>query len=307
MKNEQKQVERAKFWNAIYEATATQTGVQVPYPVAKEVADAMKTYSAMRRVSTVVTTESGGAMGWPNSDGRAEEGEQLDQNAYTLPQDLSFGTTQLPTYKYSSKLIKVPVELWQDTSVDFAGFMYKRIASRIGRITNKKLTIGTGYNEPMGVVTAVIPGKVGAAGQFMSLIYDDLEDLVFSVDEAYRQSPNCVWMMHEQTLRFIKKMKDAQGQPLRLVTRGADLQERLLDYPVVINNDMPIQAASAKSVLFGDFAAYVIRDALVTEIQKLTDSGLALYGQIGFVGFSRTGGAYTDVGGAIKAYQNSAS
>jgi HK97 family phage major capsid protein len=301
------QGQRAKFWNTMYEDTTSHAGVQVPHPIAKDIADALKSYSAMRRVATVITTESGGALDWPNSDGRAEEGEQLDQNGAASQQDMNFGSTQIPTYKFSSKIIKVPVELWQDTSVDFAGLMDKRIASRIGRITNRKLTVGTGTNEPMGVVTAVSVGKVGASGQTATLIYDDLEDLVASVNDAYRQSPRCAWMLHEQTLQFIKKMKDSQGRPLNLVSRGADMQQYLLDYPVVTNNDMPAMAASAKSVLFGDFASYVIRDALEGEVRKLTDSALILNGQMGFISFSRAGGALTDVGGSIKAYQNAAS
>lgn len=308
MKVENQYPESVKFWNSVFEATDTQSGLQLPYRVAKEVADALATYSAMRRACTVIQTPSGAPMGWVNSDGRAEEGEQVEQNAQTSSGgDPSFGITQLRTYRYSSRLITVPFELSQDAGINLPAFLDARIASRIGRITNRKLTVGTGTGEPMGVLTAAQTAKMGAAGQTITLIYEDLEDLIDSVDDAYRESPKCGWMMHEQTLRAIARMKDTSGRPLRLVSRGADLQTRILDYPVFVNNHMPIMGAGVKSLLFGDFSTYVIRDALETKVIKLADSTLAVNGQIGFVGFARTGGSYVDVGGGIRAYQNAAS
>ena len=93
------------------------------------------------------------------------------------------------------------------------------------------MTIGPGtvstdpnYGEdPTGIVGAASVGRIGAAGQTMTVTDDDLEDLVFAVDEAYRLSPSCGWMMHEQTLRSIAKLKGPAGSPLQLVERGADL------------------------------------------------------------------------------------
>lgn len=311
----QNQQDRAQFWNAVYEQTPSQAGMAVPKPIAESIADALRTYSAMRRACTVITTDSGGEMGWPNSDGRYEIGEQLDQHVLSASLDPSFGRTPLFVFKYGSKMIRIPFELWQDAGANFPGFVEQRIASRIGRITNKKLTIGTGSavstdpnygKEPIGIVGAASVGRIGAAGQTMTVTDDDLEDLVFAVNEAYRLSPSCGWMMHEQTLRSIAKLKDPAGAPLQLVERGADLVQRLKGYPVTINNDMPIMAPGAKSILFGDFSTYVIRDVLGMDIKRLTDSVLVLAGQIGMIGFARTGGAYVDVGGAIQAYQNAA-
>lgn len=303
----QNQQERAQFWNAVYEQTPSQAGMAVPKPVAESIADALRTYSAMRRVCTVFTTDTGGEMGWPSSDGRNEIGEQLDQNVPSSSLDPSFGKTPIPVFKYGSKMFRIPMELWQDAGANFPTFIESRIGARIGRITNRKFTVGTGVNEPMGIVAAAGVGRAGAPGQTMTVDDDSLEDLLFSVDEAYRLSPSCGWMMHEQTLRSIAKLKDPAGAPLQLVERGADLVQRLKGYPITINNDMPIMAPGAKSILFGDFSTYVIRDVLQVDIRRMTDSALVLNGQIGMIGFARTGGAYVDVGGAIMSYQNSTS
>ena len=66
-------------------------------------------------------------------------------------------------------------------------------------------------------------------------------------------------------------------------------------------------AANAKSILFGDFSYYIIRDVLgATEYQRYTDSAYAKKGQVGFNLWARSGGGFTDVGGAVKHYANSA-
>ncbi|WP_193615659.1 phage major capsid protein [Massilia sp. YMA4] len=302
--NIQNQQERGKIWAAVFEQTSTQAGLAVPKPVAETIADALKAHSAMRRAGTTVITVSGGEMGWPNSDGRNEIGEQLDQNGQSGSQDPTFGNTVIPVYKFSSKMIRVPIELWQDGGANFAQFIENRIAARVGRASNKKLTVGTGNGEPMGIVTAASVGRIGWAGQTMTVTDDDLEDLVGSVDEAYRLSPGCCWMMNSDTLRAIAKLKDPAGSPLQLVERGADLVQRLKGFPVVLNPDMPAMAPGAKSIVFGDLSTYIVRDVLELDIRRLTDSALTLAGQIGFIGFARTGGAYTDVGGAVLAYQH---
>jgi hypothetical protein len=41
--------------------------------------------------SSVITSQTGGEIGWPNSDGRTEIGEQLEQNAPSSSQNPTFG------------------------------------------------------------------------------------------------------------------------------------------------------------------------------------------------------------------------
>jgi HK97 family phage major capsid protein len=98
----------------------------------------------------------------------------------------------------------------------------------------------------------------GATGQTTSVIYDNLVDLVHSIDPSYRNQ-NCKFMLADATLAAVRKIKDTQGHPLWQPSVQAGVPDSLLAYPVVINQDMPVMAASAKSILFGDIrAAYVI-------------------------------------------------
>ena len=65
--------------------------------------------------------------------------------------------------------------------------------------------------------------------------------------------------------------------------------------------------ANAKSVAFGDFSTYFIREVMDLTLFRMADSGFIPSGQIGFIAFNRQGGNLVDVGGAVKLYQNSAS
>ena len=304
----------AEDWQLIRNTMSTTTGSEGGYTVATEVAqvvaDALKSLGGMRSVATVIQTAMGNTINYPNSDGTTEEGEIVAQNAAASDADINFGVTPIDVYKYSSKVVTVPVELLQDAAVDIEAFVNTRCVARVGRITNKHFTVGTGTSQPKGIVTAATAGKVGTTGQTATVIVDDLIDLEHSVDYAYREGGRCRWMMHDQTYKVVKKLKDTTGRPIFIPGYdglGGRAPDTLLGYPITINNHMPTMAANAKSILFGDFTNYIIRDVLgATEYQRYTDSAYAKKGQVGFNLWARSGGGYTDVGGAVKHYANSA-
>lgn len=302
----------AEEWAQIRATMSTTTGSEGGYAVqtdvAKSIADALKAYGGMRAVSTVIQTEQGNPINYPTSDGTSEVGELIAENVTATAADPTFGTVALTTYKFSSKIVAVPFELLQDSAVDIEAFVNNRLITRIGRTTNTYFTTGTGTAQPRGVVTAATLGKAGTTGQTVTIIYDDIVDLAHSVDPAYRDLGRCRFMMNDSSLKIIRKLKDSQNRPIFLP--GYDLNgampDTILGYPVQINQDVAVMAASAKSVLFGDFSYYVIRDVLGATLFRFTDSAYAKLGQVGFLMWARSAGNFTDVGGAVKYYQNSA-
>lgn len=299
----------AAIQNTMSTTTPSEGGYTVPTEVATSVIDALKAFGGMRAVADVISTATGDPMQWPTSDGTAEVGEILAENATAADADVSFGTLGLPVYKYSSKVVTVPIELLQDSNVDIEAFIRSRLVTRLGRITNAHFTTGTGSSQPNGIITAASVGKTGTTGQTTTVIYDDLVDLIHSVDPAYREGGMCKFMMNDASVKVIKKIKDSAGLPIFLP--GYDLAnngtvDRVLGYPIQINQSVATMAANAKSIAFGDLAKYVIRDALAIEMMRFTDSAYAKKGQVGFLAFLRSGGNLMDVGGAVKLYQNSA-
>lgn len=300
---------KLRVQNAQSVGTGSAGGYTVPTEVVPNVIEALKAYGGMRDVATIITTDSGAPMNYPQSDGTAELGELVGENSAAASLDVSFAYVQLATYKYSSKSFAVPFELLQDSAVDINALINTRAVTRIGRITNNHFTTGTGSGQPNGIVTAASAGKTGTTGQTSTVIFDDLIDLVHSVDPAYRALGRCRFMMNDASLKVIRKLKDSNNRPIFLPGYeglGGKMGDTLLGYPIQINQSVATMAANAKSILFGDFSFYIIRDVMGATMFRFADSAYVSNGQIGFLMWMRCGGNFTDIGGAVKYYVNSA-
>jgi HK97 family phage major capsid protein len=311
---------RAAVQNTMSTTTGNQGGFTVQTEVAGTVLEVLKQFGGMRRVATVMQTAMGNPINFPTSDGTSETGEIVAQNASATGQDPGFGTVGLNVYKFSSKIIAVPFELLQDSQIDVEAFVIRRAGMRLGRVTNTKFTVGLGdgSSEPMGIITAAPTGVTAANGtsQVSAIIYDSLVDIQHSVDPAYRELGNCKWMMHDNSVKVIRKIKDGQQRPIfvpgyaeALPTGGkaGGIPDTVLGDPIQVNQDMPVMAASAKSIAYGDFSYYTIRDVMDVTMFRFTDSAYTKLGQVGFLAWLRSGGNFIDVGGAVKLFVNAAS
>lgn len=299
----------ADIRNTMSTTTPAEGGYTVPTEVAGSVIEALKAFGGVREVATVMSTSSGDPINYPTSDGTAEIGEIIAENASATDLDPTFGIVTLMVQKFSSKVITVPYELLQDSAIDIVAFISSRLGTRLARASNLYFTTGTGVAQPKGVVTAAAAGIVGATGQTTSVIFENLVDLFHSIDPAYRDNPGVAFMMNDACLRVIRKMKDTQNRPIFLPGYNglADaMPDEILGKKVVINQDMSAMGANVKSILFGDFSKYTIRDAMGMTLFRFDDSAYAKKGQVGFLAWMRMGGTLTDAGSPIKYYQNSA-
>lgn len=296
--------------NAMSTTTNAEGGFTVAIEYQKSLETAMKAFGGLREVASRIQTASGATMNFPTSDPTAEIGAIIGQNATAAVGETTFGNISMDVYKYTSNSIALPFELVQDSFIDIEGYVQNVLAMRLARIQNLHFTTGTGTGQPRGIVTGTTVGKTGLTGQTVTVIYDDLVDLEHSVDPAYRQQAGVGYMMHDSSVRVIRKIKDTQGRPIFVPgyetgTPGG-APDRLMGRPIYINQDMPVMAANAKSILFGQLSKYLVRDVMDLTLFRMTDSAYTLKGQIGFVGFLRAGGNWIDVGGAAKQYVNSA-
>ena len=290
--------------------TTSGGGYLIPQGFSDQLDIAMKQYGGMLQVADQVNTETGNPLPWPTVNDTGNVGELLAINTAAAAQDFTFGQVTLGAYKFSSKLVLVPLELLQDSYFNLDAFLANALGTRLGRILNTKLTVGTGTGEPTGIVTGAVSGKVGLTGQTTSVIYDDLVDLYHSVDPAYRQSPACRFMLADSSVKVIKKLKDSTGRPLWQPGIGAGIgtqfQDTILDKPYTVNQDMAAMAASAKSIIFGDMSKYKYRRVMGVTLIRLVER-YAEFGQVGFIAFMRADGTTIDAGThPLAYYQNSA-
>lgn len=294
--------------NAMSTTTTTEGGYTVPSEIAAMVVDALKAFGGMREVSQIISTAGGNSLNFPTSDGTSEVGVIVAENAAASTGEITFGTVAVNPYKYSSNKIAIPVELIQDSAIDVVAFVVNRLATRLARITNTHYTTGDGSSKPYGVMARAATGKTGTTGQTLTVIYDDLVDLIHSVNRAYRNGAR--FMLADSSVAIIRKIKDTTGRPIwnpgdmEGISGGAP--STIAGYAYTVNDDVAAMAASAKSIAFGDFSQFVIRDVVnSTSLRRFDDSAFALNGQVGFCGWTRTGSNLLNTA-AVKVYINSA-
>ena len=291
---------------ALSSVTDAAGGYTVPDEFSNRLVETMKAYGGLLGIVDVLTTASGTDLLWPTNDDTANEGAILDENTQISEQDVAFGQGKLKAYTYTSKLIRVPLQLLQDSAIDIEAFLARRIGERIGRAVAGHIATGAGTTQPVGVANASVGfgvGVTGATGNTTTVTYDSLVDLEHSVDPAYRGSAQ--YAMNDLTLAAIRKLRDSQDRPLWVPSVAGGVPSTINGRPYTIDNKLPAPAANAKSILFGDFkTGYIARRVSGAQVLRLSER-YADYLQVGFFGFARWDGVIQDAA-AVKAYKHSA-
>jgi HK97 family phage major capsid protein len=282
--------------------TGSEGGFFVPQSFSYQVEEAMKYFGPMLQCSTVMDTSTGAPLPWPTSNDTTVVGEQLAENTQVSAADVTLSSITFNAWKYSTKLVKVSLELVQDSAFDMEQWLSREFAIRLGRILNTKFTVGVGTTEPNGIVTAAAAGptavgasaNTGGSDSATNTIGSiDVVELEHSIDVAYR--PGASYMMNDGTLKALKEVLDKYGRPLWKPGLASGDPDTINGYPYWINNDVATLAASAKTVLFGQMKKYLVRRVKSLQVLRLSER-YADYGQIAFIGFARYDGNLLDAG-----------
>jgi HK97 family phage major capsid protein len=254
---------------------------------------ALKDYNGVRQVATVINTSTGSNIQMPCLDDTSNSGSLIAENGSISEVALTFSNKTMGAYKFSSGQVLTSYELLQDSLINVESLVAEQAGIRIGRVQESYFTTGTGSSQPQGIVVGSAAGKTASATNAITV--DEIIDLVFSVDEAYKRNGNVGFMCHPSILAAIAKLKDDNGSPIFSQTyAGADARvPSILGYPVTLNSNMASSlAASAKVLLFGDFSKYTVRDVAgdggITIVRQ--SETYATSGQIGWVAIHRSSG-----------------
>jgi HK97 family phage major capsid protein len=281
-------------------ATGAAGGYTVPPAFRQKIVERMTYVAAMRQLAEVIATDTGANLPWPTVDDTANEGAILAENTQVTEQDVTFGQASLDAYMYTSKLVRLSLQLLNDNAFGLETWLANTLGARIGRIQNRHFTVGTGTAQPDGIITSASVGKTAAG--VAAITYDELVDLIESLDPAYLESGNARFMMSQAARSLLRKLKDSQNRPLWEPSLQAGTPDRLLGYGLTLNNYMSAPATGVKSVGFGDIReAYVIRDVSDFALLRLNER-YADYLQVGFLGFQRSDGTLQNAA-AFKVLQ----
>jgi HK97 family phage major capsid protein len=297
------------------------TGFFVPVGFNRRIEQALKYYGPMLQndVVTILDTDTGAPLPFPTSNDTGTLCELIGEGQQVSTADVSIGQIMFGSYKFSSKLVKVSLELLEDSAFNLEDFLVEQFSLRFGRGLNVFFTTGTGTNQPTGIVTAALAGGVittavgantndGASGP-NTIGSDDLTNLEHSVDPLYR--PGAMYMMADKTLQAIKKVKDKYGRPLWVQSVRDGEPDTINGYSYRINNDMDALQTQASSptltnttMLFGATKKFTVRRVRNMSVLRLSER-FADYGQVAFLGFMRVDSQLLDAGThPVAALQN---
>jgi HK97 family phage major capsid protein len=184
----------------------------------------------------------------------------------------------LGAFKYGF-LTQVSQELLEDSGVDMLSFLADQVGNALGFAVGSALTVGTGTNEPTGIVTASSVG--GTSGTATGFTADNLIDLLYSLDGGARNLPGVGWMMTGQSIGRVRKLKDTAGNYVFQPSLAMDSPDMLLGKPLYENPSMAEATTGTKSVIVGHLPSFYVRSVGGIKLDRSDDfafsAGLATF------------------------------
>ena len=196
---------------------------------------------------------------------------------------------------------KISQRILDDAATDVEAWLSNKVADKFARVEGAAFWTGTGVGQPKGLAAYTTAAtsddtrawgqfehiKTGANGAFHTTKADPLQELIGAFKSQYLQ--NASFCMRRELRTDIRKMKEATSDRyLWEPSLQAGAPDRLLGYPVHIDQYMPAKATDSLSLAFGDFKqAYTIVDRM--GIRTLRDPFTAKP-YVVFYSTKRTGG-----------------
>lgn len=189
----------------------------------------------------------------------------------------SFTTIDLQAF-LAGVLTKVSKSLVNNSTFDIVGFVVTKMAENIARFIEKECLVGT-TNKIVGLSGATQVKNLAAAA---AVTADELIELQDMIPDAYQQ--NAIWIMNPATRTAIRKLKDGQNNYLLERDFSSKWGYTLLGKPVFVSDNMPVLAAGAKAIYYGDLSGLALKLSEDVNIEVLREA-FATEHAIGVVGY----------------------
>ena len=208
----------------------------------------------------------------------------------------TFSSITLGAEKYGA-LVSLASELVADAGFDIEAYIAQELGKSIGLQTNSVLT-----TKLAGAAGSAVTGGTGVAGAFT---YENLVDLVYSVDGSARLLPSAGFQMSPTAIATARKLKDGAGNYIWTNSAVPGQPATLLGFNVFENPALAAVATGAKSVLFGDLASFKVRIAGGVRVDMSSDYSFA-NDVVTYRGLTRLDGGLTHAA-HIKFFKGGAS
>jgi HK97 family phage major capsid protein len=257
-----------------------------PVTLAEKFQYTLKSTGNFMNAITIMNDPAGNDLVLPYYNDAGTDGylEAEGTDAIASSVDLDMAKITLSQYWMSSTGVKVGWSTLRDSAYPIESLVVNPLMARLSRKMAYYGTLGTGSSEPKGIAVAAVVGEIASKATYPT--FTDLMNLMGKVDEAYHSSPSSGFMFHFATMQGIAKQVKSttyNTDPLWQPSFADGIPKTLLGYPYWTNNYMNlITATPGHSVLFGDFAHFIMRLVGPVIITRLEER-YAEMGQVGFL------------------------
>lgn len=267
-------------------------GFTVPKEFLQRMTEAEKEFGGIGGLAEQLVTGNGRELSWPTNDSTAQEGHILTENTEDTELDVVFGSQKLAAHMYTSRVVRLSRQLLQDTAFNLEVWLPGKLGERIGRASARHFAVGTGIDQPQGLLTGLTTTRLSAA--VGKVTFDDLVVLEHAIDPAYRNRAGARYVLSDDALLQLRLLKDSDGRRLWQPELTAGTPATLNGKPYTIDNSLPALANGQKAVVYGDIrAAYVVRRVTGAQVLRLNER-YATSLQVAFLGFERIDGRVQD-------------
>lgn len=286
---------------ALSKGTASAGGNAVPVSMVNAIDKALKFFAPIRGVCSTLVTDSGSDLDYPRVTDVANSASIVSEaGTIVVNADPTFSKVTMKAWKYATTIVKVSLELLQDSAVDVEQLLGSLLGERMGRGQAAHFVTGSGSGQPQGLATAATAGVNLASGN--AITADKMIDLIYSVDRAYRDGAS--FLTHDETVAALVKLKDDNGQYLWSPGLMAGEPDRFKNHPVIVSNDITSITTPGDNqplVLFGDMKNYLVRDVRGSQDVIRLNELYAATAEVGFVLHQRTDGRMIGQTGCVKS------
>lgn len=274
-------------------------GYMLPHATAGRVLSKVYEQSTMRQLAEVQTISTNDIEGMLDND-EASAGWVSELGARPETGTPQVGKWRIEAHEMYA-MPKVSQRILDDAATNVESWLAGKIADKFARVEGAAFWNGDGVGKPKGLAAYATAAttddtrawgtfehvNTGANGAFHTTKADPLQDLLGAFKDQYLQ--NAAWCMRREVRTLIRKMKEATSDRyLWEPSLQAGQPDRLLGYPVRIDQYMPALGTNSLSLGFGDFKqAYLVVDRL--GIRTLRDPYTAKPNVL-FYSTKRTGG-----------------
>jgi HK97 family phage major capsid protein len=250
--------------------------------------------------ATRLETASGNPLPIPKVTAHAAASWAAELSTLAAADD-TFAQTILNAYK-AVKLIKVSLELLEDSGVNIEDYIASEIGRAIGRLEGDAFATGASGSTttPEGVINKATIGVTTAAAGGLVYTSDEFVDMVYSLTRPYRDG--ATWLMSDGLMKLARKLKDTTGQYLWQPAYTKGEQESLLGYPVYVEPTYANPGSAVLTATFGNHSGYFIRDVGNFRLFRLNERYMDT-GEVGFLGWHRTDGDLIDTN-AVRSFKS---